>query len=274
MQIYLNENRIEVPPDCRLYSLRDQFYPLADILIVNGSPAEVDFDLQGEDRIVMIQRGQQPSPQEFKSLLTARHTPGIQKKIDGAKIGIAGVGGLGSAVAIALTRIGIGHLVIADFDIVEPSNLNRQQYFIDQIGQSKVEALQDTLRRINPETAVEVFNDKITRDNIDTVFGHIDILVEAFDRAEQKAMLANAFLSQYPEKYLVAASGVAGHDSSNTIRTIKVTDHFYLCGDGVTAAEPGCGLMAPRVGIAAHHQANTVLRLLLNLDETTEEPCN
>jgi sulfur carrier protein ThiS adenylyltransferase len=274
MQIYLNENRIEVPPDCRLYSLRDQFYPLADILIVNGSPAEVDLDLRGEDRIVMIQRGQQPSPQEFKSLLTARHTPGIQKKIDEAKIGIAGVGGLGSAVAIALTRIGIGHLVIADFDIVEPSNLNRQQYFIDQIGQSKVEALQDTLRRINPATTVEVFNGKITRDNIDTVFGHIDIMVEAFDRADQKAMLANAFLSQYPEKYLVAASGVAGHDSSNTIRTVKVTDHFYLCGDGVTAAEPGCGLMAPRVGIAAHHQANTVLRLLLNLDETTEEPCN
>ena len=274
MQIYLNEKLIEIPVQSRLYSLREQFHPQADILIVNGHPADNDSDLHEGDHIVMIQRGRQTSPQELQGLLTARHTPAIQRKISGARIGIAGAGGLGSTVAIALTRIGIGSLVIADFDIVEPSNLNRQQYFIDQIGQPKAEALRNTLQRINPGTNVKIFTAKVTPDNIGTIFGEVDMLVEAFDHADQKAMLVNTFLSKFPKKYLIAASGVAGHNSSNTIKTTKFTDHFYLCGDGVTDAKPGCGLMAPRVGITAHHQANTILRLLLNLDEAVEEPCN
>jgi len=270
MQIFLNENLINLSTPARLYSLRDQFYPQADVLIVNGYPVISDQDVLDGDRIVMIQRGKQPSPQELEDLMTARHTPGIQKKIRKARIGIAGAGGLGSAVAVALARIGVGQLNIADFDVVEPSNLNRQQYFIDQIGQAKVEALRDNLLRINPGTTVTIFNKKVTPENISTIFSDVDILVEAFDRADQKAMLTNTFLSTFPDKYLVAASGVAGFDSSNTIKTIKITPHFYLCGDGVTAAKPGCGLMAPRVGIAAHHQANTVLRLILNLDEAAE----
>lgn len=267
MQIFLNEKQIEIPSNSCLYPLRDQFYPNADILIVNGFPTETDQMLQEGDRIVMIQRGVQPSPEEFENLITARHTPGVQDKIKCARIGIAGAGGLGSAVAVALVRIGIGILDIADFDVVEPSNLNRQQYFIDQIGQPKVNALRDNLRRINPGTTVNVYNKKVDEENLSTIFCEVDILVEAFDRADQKAMLTNTFLSRFPDKYLVAASGVAGYESSNTIKTTKITDHFYLCGDGITAAKPGCGLMAPRVGIAAHHQANTVLRLLLKLSE-------
>ncbi|MCK5914470.1 MAG: sulfur carrier protein ThiS adenylyltransferase ThiF, partial [Desulfuromusa sp.] len=149
-------------------------------------------------------------------------------------------------------------------DIVEPSNLNRQQYFIDQIGMPKVLALQDNLKRINPATKVNISTQKVTPKNISELFGEADILVEAFDTAEQKAMLTNYFLCNFPDKILVAASGIAGYETSNSIRTTKISEHFYLCGDGITAAEPGCGLMAPRVGIAAHHQANTVLRLLLN----------
>ena len=153
---------------------------------------------------------------------------------------------------------------IADFDVVEPSNLNRQQYFIDQIGMPKVIALQNNLRRINPGTKVNIFNQKVVPGNIAEFFGEVDILVEAFDAAEQKAMLTNYFLCNFPDKFLVAASGIAGYEASNTIRTSRISERFYLCGDGVSAAEPGRGLMAPRVGIAAHHQANTVLQLLLN----------
>jgi len=130
--------------------------------------------------------------------------------------------------------------------------------------------LKDNLHRINPGTTVTIFNKKVDKDNLTDIFRDVDILVEAFDQAEQKAMLTNTFLRKFPQKYLVAASGVAGYESSNTIKTTKITDHFYLCGDGTTAAKPGCGLMAPRVGIAAHHQANTVLRLLLNLAEENE----
>ena len=111
---------------------------------------------------------------------------------------------------------------------------------------------------------INIFNQKVVPENIADFFGKVDILVEAFDGADQKAMLTNYFLCNFPDKILVAASGIAGFETSNSIQTTKISEHFYICGDGVTAAKPGCGLMAPRVGIAAHHQANAVLRLLLN----------
>ena len=264
MQIYLNETPIEVKKYTCLFELRKQYKENADLLIVNGYPANTDQEINNGDHVIMIQRGEQPSAEELEILMMARHTPGVHEKIKRGCVGIAGAGGLGSHVAIALARIGIGQLNIADFDVVEPSNLNRQQYFIDQIGMPKVIALQNNLRRINPGTKVNIFNQKVVPENIAELFGEVDILVEAFDAAEQKAMLTNYFLCNFPDKFLVAASGIAGYEASNTIRTSRISERFYLCGDGVSAAEPGRGLMAPRVGIAAHHQANTVLQLLLN----------
>lgn len=267
MLIYLNEQPQEINANTSLFALREQKKPLADLLIVNGYPTREDSPLREGDRIVLIQRGERPSAEELEGLMMARHTPGVHDKIKNSCIGIAGVGGLGSNIAIALARVGVGKLVLADFDLVEPSNLNRQQYFIDQIGLPKVEALKANLSRINPGVAVETHYIKITSENLTELFGSVDILVEAFDAAEQKAMLTSSFLTQVTEKPLVAASGMAGYEPSNSIQTQKISNRFYLCGDGTTAAEPGRGLMAPRVGIAAHHQANAVLRLLLG-----EEP--
>lgn len=183
--------------------------------------------------------------------------------VKGATVGIAGVGGLGSAIAIALARTGIGHLIVADFDLVEPSNLNRQQYFIDQIGIPKVYALRDILTRINPHVRVTACHLRLTENNISEVFGHAQVLVEAFDRADQKVMLIETFATRFPDRPLVTGSGMAGFGPANTIKTQRVASNLYLCGDGNTAAAPGTGLMAPRVGVAAHHQANAVLRLLL-----------
>jgi len=264
MLIYLNEKQLEVDNHLCLFELRNRHKKNSDLLIINGYPTSTDQELSHGDQVIMIRRGESPSAEELESLMMARHTPGVQQKIKRGKVGIAGVGGLGSSVAIALVRIGIGQLNIVDFDVVEPSNLNRQQYFIDQIGTPKVIALKENLRRINPASDINIFNQKVVPENIAEFFGEVDILVEAFDTAEQKAMLTNYFLRNFPDKFLVAASGIAGYESSNTIRTTRVTEKFYLCGDGVSAAEPGRGLMAPRVGIAAHHQANTVLQLLLN----------
>ncbi len=264
MQIYLNEKQLHVDQHCTLYELRNTQQKNADLLIINGQPIEYDQPLHPGDRVIMLQRGRHPSPEELERLLAARHTPEVQQKIKQGKVGIAGAGGLGSHVAIALVRVGIGQLTIVDFDVVEPSNLNRQQYFIDQIGKPKVMALKENLQRINPACRINIFNQKIGPENIKGLFGEIDILVEAFDAADQKAMLTNYFLANFPDKFLVAASGLAGYEPSNTIQTSRVSDRFYLCGDGVSAAEPGRGLMAPRVGIAAHHQANTVLQLLIN----------
>jgi len=267
MKILLNEQPLEVSEGATLFAVRDEHKPEADVLIVNGFPAGGDLPLGEGDGVVLIRRGEQPSKEELEALMAARHTPGVHERVRKATVGIAGVGGLGSAVAIALARIGVGHLVVADFDVVEPSNLNRQQYFVDQIGLPKVIALKDNLRRIHPYVRVTTFNGRLTPDNLPEVFAEADVMVEAFDAADQKAMLTETFLGRCPEKPLVAASGLAGSASSNTIVTRRSLGNLYMVGDGETAARPGEGLMAPRVGIAAHHQANAVLRLLLG-----EEP--
>jgi sulfur carrier protein ThiS adenylyltransferase len=267
MQIKINEKPVEVPAGTTLLQVRDRFRPDADVLIYNGFPLRDDCPLREGDRVVLIRRGEQPAREEMEALLVSRHTPGVHERVRGACVGIAGAGGLGSAIAVALARIGIGALIVADFDVVEPSNLNRQQYFVDQIGLAKVDALQQNLARINPYVRVTTCNERLTPDNIPAVFAGVDVMVEAFDAADQKAMLAATFLGACPGIPFVAASGLAGYGPSGSIRTRRVATNFYLVGDGETAARPGEGLMAPRVGVAAHHQANAVLRLLLG-----EEP--
>jgi sulfur carrier protein ThiS adenylyltransferase len=178
-------------------------------------------------------------------------------------VGIAGLGGLGSAVAIALTRIGVGRLVLADFDVVEPSNLNRQHYFIDQIGQLKTEALAQNLTRINPYVRIETHTVRIVADNAPKIFDDVDVLVEAFDNPQAKTALIEGFTAAFPGKPVVMASGLAGHGPGHLIQVTKLGPQIYVVGDLESAAQPGRGLMAPRVGVAAHIQANTVLRLLL-----------
>jgi sulfur carrier protein ThiS adenylyltransferase len=259
MKIHLNERTIEVDAGTSLFRLRDTEKPDADVLIYNGAAVADDVTLAEDDRVNLIRRGEIPPPEELEALMVSRHTPGVHEKIKGATVGIAGLGGLGSAVAVALARIGVGRLVLVDFDVVEPSNLNRQQYFIDQIGLTKAEALEANLKRINPYVQYDVNCERVTPENIDELFGEVDVLVEAFDRADQKAML----LQSFRDKPLVAASGMAGYGSGETIGVRKMGERIYIVGDLETGAAPGCGLMAPRVGIAAHMQANLVLRLLL-----------
>jgi sulfur carrier protein ThiS adenylyltransferase len=267
MQILINERCIEIPAGMTLFALRESYKPQADLLIVNGFPTPKDQLLVEGDRVALIRRGEVPAPEEMEALLMARHTPGVHEKIKGGTVGIAGCGGLGSAVAIALARIGVGRLLLADFDLVEPSNLNRQQYFVDQIGMAKVDALKANLARINPFVKVATYCGRLDRANIPQVFSVADLLIEAFDGADQKALLVESWRQHFPEKPLIAASGLAGFGPSNTVTTRRVGHNFWLVGDGDSSAGPGQGLMAPRVGVAAHHQANAALRLLLG-----EEP--
>lgn len=270
MQIKVNEQNYTFEESASVGVIRDRIKTDADLLIVNGFPASVETVLNDGDQVILIRRGETPNADELDALLTARHTPGVHAAVKGSTIGVAGVGGLGSAIAIALARTGIGHLIIADFDVVEPSNLNRQQYFIDQIGLPKVYALRDTLARINPHVRVTACHLRLTPTNIQEVFGHAQILVEAFDRAEQKVMLIETFAASFPDRPIVTGSGMAGYGPANTVQTQQVANNLYLCGDATTAAAPGTGLMAPRVGVAAHHQANAVLRLLLGHDPANE----
>lgn len=259
MKIKLNERQIEVAEGITLHQLRDAEKPGADVLICNGAAVPGDVVLKENDCVNLIRRGETPAAAELEALMVARHTPGVHEKIKSATVGIAGLGGLGSAIAVALARIGVGRLILADFDVVEPSNLNRQQYFIDQLGLTKAEALEANLKRINPYVQYEAHCVRVTPENIPALFGSVDVMVEAFDRADQKAMLLQSFKG----RPIVAASGLAGYGPGDTIGVRKMGRDIYVVGDLSTGAAPGCGLMAPRVGIAAHMQANLVLRLLL-----------
>lgn len=259
MKIQLNERTLDIAAATTLYQVRDMEKPAADVLIYNGAAVVEDVVLNEGDRVTLIKRGDIPPAEELEALMVARHTPGVHEKIKGATVGIAGLGGLGSSIAVALARIGVGRLILVDFDLVEPSNLNRQQYFIDQLGLAKSEALEANLNRINPYVTYETHCTRVTPRNMKTLFGDVDVMVEAFDRADQKAMILQSFTGAP----LVAASGLAGYGSAETIGVRKMGDRIYIVGDLETGAAPGCGLMAPRVGIAAHIQANLVLRLLL-----------
>ena len=202
------------------------------------------------------------SRDEWNEALIARHGQELHDRFSSATAAICGLGGLGSNIAIALARAGIGRLILVDFDRVDITNLHRQQYKADQIGEYKAEALAANLLEISPYTEVKRVTEKVTEDNFLELLEGADIVCEAFDNAEAKAMLVNGVLQKLPECYLVAASGMAGMGSPNRIETRRITDRFYLCGDGVSDVEETMGLVAPRVMLCAAHQAQTVLRIL------------
>lgn len=191
----------------------------------------------------------------------SRHDPELLPVLRRAVVGIAGAGGLGSNVAVSLARAGVGKLIIADKDRVCPSNLNRQQFFLEQIGQPKVEALKENLKRMNPFSEYEVHRVKVTPHNVSKIFGEAQILVEAFDLAEEKSMLINTWLSLFPERPIVAASGLSGFGKNNKIKTRRL-GKLYLCGDEESEPTDRVSPMAPRVSIVANLQANLVIELL------------
>ena len=203
-----------------------------------------------------------PTKDEWKKALEERHGKELQQAFSSATVAICGLGGLGSNIAIALARAGIGKLILIDFDRVDITNLHRQQYKADQIGMYKTDALTDNLREIAPYIELEAHTERITEDNAVTLLSDADIICEAFDDAECKAMLTNTILSELPDKYLVAASGMAGMGVTNSIKTRRITSRFYLCGDETSEVSDDIGLVAPRVALCAAHQAHTVLRIL------------
>jgi sulfur carrier protein ThiS adenylyltransferase len=178
-------------------------------------------------------------------------------QLKGKTVGIAGCGGLGSNCAIALARIGVGRLIIADFDII------RQYFFINQLGMYKVDALKINIEHVNTTVSVEKHCIKLSSENIFLLFKDCDVIVEAFDLAEMKKMLIETILTEMPEKYIVSGSGMAGWGNNNSIKTINY-DKLYICGDLITEVSETIPPLAPRVGIVANMQANQVVELLLN----------
>jgi sulfur carrier protein ThiS adenylyltransferase len=262
--IVVNEQSQSVPDGCTVGKLRDQVKPGADVLVVNGFPSAADHCLKPGDQVVLIRRGEIPEADELQALMVARHTPGVHERMNKSTVGIAGLGGLGSSVAIALARMGVGRLILADFDLVEPSNLNRQQYSIEHIGMPKINAMRQILADTNPYIQVITHKVVLDRDNVSKLFRTADVIVECLDSAEAKAMFIQTVAEFLPETYVIGASGLAGYGDSNSIQTTRLGQKIFVVGDLAKPAEPGRGLMAPRVGIAAHHQANLVVSLLMD----------
>jgi sulfur carrier protein ThiS adenylyltransferase len=183
------------------------------------------------------------------------------RQLQKVKVGLAGAGGLGSNCAVNLVRSGFRQLVLVDFDCVEPSNLNRQFYFIDQVGMAKVEALSLNLLRINPDLELTVQQQTLTKDNLDTYFGDCQVVVEAFDRAEAKQMLMEYYWDS--PKLVVGASGLAGWGDADQLITRQIKPRLYLVGDQVTAVDASHPPLAPRVNIAAAKEANVILNWVL-----------
>ena len=209
-----------------------------------------------------------PAKEEWNKALSERHGEDVQKKFSEAVVAVCGLGGLGSNIATALARAGIGKLILIDFDRVDITNLHRQQYKATQIGINKTDALFENLKEIAPYVGLETHTVRITEENATEILKGANIICEAFDNAECKAMLTNLVLETMPDKYLVAASGMAGMGSANTIQTRKVAKRFYICGDGSSDITEVGSLVASRVMLCAAHQAHTVLRILAGEFET------
>jgi sulfur carrier protein ThiS adenylyltransferase len=188
----------------------------------------------------------------------------IKTHLSKFRVGIAGAGGLGSNCAVALARSGVGTLVIADFDVIEEPNLNRQYYFTDQIGLMKTVALKENIARINPEVFVIIHQKQLNRINIPEIFSGCNIIVEAFDNSAMKEMLIETVQIKMPGIPLVVGSGMAGWGRTNDLISRKIDNTLYVCGDEYSEVSDSLPPTAARIGIVANMQANIVVELLMN----------
>ena len=194
----------------------------------------------------------------------------IKNHLSKFRVGIAGAGGLGSNCAVALARSGVGTLVIADYDTIEKSNLNRQYYFLSQIGMMKTAAIKENIALINTEINVIIHQVKLDSKNIPDIFSGCDIIVEAFDNAEMKEMLVETVQLKMPGVPVVVGSGMAGWGRNNEISTRKLDDTLFVCGDESSEVSDNQPTIAPRVGTVANMQANVVLEILMTIEEHHE----
>lgn len=210
---------------------------------------------------------------QWREALIQKQGIEVVEKLGQAVVGVCGLGGLGSGIALMLARAGVGKLVLIDFDRVEMSNLNRQQYRRSQIGMRKTEALSALLREIVPESelTLELHTLRLSAETCAPILKECSVVCEAFDRAEEKAMLVNTVLRELPNCTVIAASGIAGLDSGNRIRTRRVSKRLYLCGDERSDVETASCLMGTRVMLCAAQQAHLAVQQLTGCREENRE---
>ena len=219
------------------------------------------------------------SREQMLAALVERQGKENVAKLQAATVAVCGLGGLGSNIAISLARAGVGKLILIDFDTVDVTNLHRQQYKVSQVGEEKSIALAENLKEIAPYLEIESHTERMIPENVETLIGQANVVCEAFDNPEAKAMLVNAILERNAElasqgnldkqQFLVAASGMAGFGEANEITTRRISKKFFLCGDGKSDVNAGIGLIAPRVMLCAAHQAITTIRIICGFETET-----
>ena len=260
----VNEKEIEMNAGAAAADAAKAYKPDADIIIVGGFIVNPNTPLSEGDTVYLIKRGEKPTAEDMKFLLTARHTPKVAARLSKCRMAVCGLGGLGSNIALSLARMGVGELLLIDYDVIIPSNINRQQYYTDQIGMKKTEATLVNLQRVNPYVKYDVRDLFITQKNIHGLFDGCDVIIEAFDKAETKATFITETSRAYPNALVVGASGLAGLGSHESFKVVKAGKNALIVGDFVAEARIGRGLMATRVSIAAGIQANIAVRHVLS----------
>ncbi len=264
LKIYVNDTQCTVASGTTLAQARECFHPETTAAILNTVPNPAPGTLlQEQDRLYLYKHHGDFEDGNLHELILARQPHTATEKLRGACVGIAGAGGLGSVVAENLARAGVGKLIIADFDVIEPSNLNRQRFKLRQLGLPKAAALADNLQECCPFVDVDVVPERINADNCVRVFSTCAIVCECFDAAESKAALVTALRRQMPDCTLIAASGLAGSGSARSIKIRRVSANLYIVGDMTSDAGSGIGLFAPRVGIVASLQAHVAMQYIL-----------
>lgn len=198
----------------------------------------------------------------FEQGLLKYLTPQQLAIIQSKKIGIGGAGGLGSNCAMMLVRSGFKHLEIIDKDVIDASNLNRQQYFMKEIGLSKVAITQQRLLDINPDLNINVHHGEWTETIGNQFFKNADFIVEAFDNVDWKFRFAQFYAQRFP--VVVSGVGMAGLTTKQPL-SVKKIGNLYICGDRSTNAHEGHPPMAPRVTQCAGLMAEVILDLTLNI---------
>ena len=263
MNITVNGKNINVENNTNIYDLTLLLNIESDLFIVNSFPVDKSYILNENDNVSLIKKGQMPDKEHLEYLLFSRQGVEVYNKLKTSKVVVCGIGGLGSHVAISLARSGVGTIKIIDFDVVEPSNINRQSYFINQIGLYKTQALKNIIENINPYINIICKNIMLNSHNIINEVSGFDVILECFDNAETKVMLMEKCIKELPSSFIIGASGVAGYFDTDIIKIKKLGSNCIVVGDFENEAGFFKGLMAPRVTACAAVQANETIKYLL-----------
>lgn len=263
IKIELNEKVIEVASGITINSLKTRYYPDVDLIFHNGFNAILEDIVIDGDRVIMIKKDKIPTADELASLITARQTPAVYHRLKSASVAIIGLGGLGSNAAISLARMGVGRIKLIDYDYVEPSNINRQYYFLDQLGLPKTSALDTTIKRINPYLQIDTEQIKITSENIITATKDYNVIIEAVDDAITKKMIISSLLNFDIDSYIIGASGIAGLYDTSIFTYRRIGDRVIIVGDFENEVKKGSSLISSRVAVAANIQANLAARYIV-----------